>query len=454
MPADSPGLSSSPLSHSVDPIRRERAPGWDVLANWSAFPVVCGILVGLASFMNTVDINYGYANGEDYVGLDLQVAIKLVIAAACSLVGLIGVLISPTVRGALVSLPGCILVALGVVFLGTSTVALAEASTVSRVAAVVYMGYLMFAVTALSVLGLRKLTVICLVALLVNLIINWVLYLGFPATGVFEEELAGQTFVKRMGGLGHPNSIARTAVLAGILCLSMLRSHDLAPRVAFGRTVLFMIIVLSLMTTVATFSRTAVVAGFVAAAFLLLDKISTRWGSVLALSLATLVGGGLLAIELISGGGLLGDTFLSVATKTGEITELTSATGRTAIWAESVRLIAERPLMGYGLNSAPFLMLDFSLHTHNLLLHALMSGGVIAGILVLCLLAWNVFFGLASDEPLVRAISIYVIVSGIFEDTVLDTFASPSTMLWLIVMLYPSVRVLSHRYSKTFVSTI
>ena len=111
-------------------------------------------------------------------------------------------------------------------------------------------------------------------------------------------------------------------------------------------------------------------------------------------------------------------------------------------------------MTGYGLNSAPFLLLEFSLHPHNLLLHVLLSGGVFAGILVILLLAWNLFFGLASDEPLVRAISIYVIVSGIFEDTVLDTFASPSTMLWLIVMLYPSVRVLSRRYSTQFVSTI
>ena len=404
--------------------------------------------------MNTVDVNYGYGNGEDYVGLDWQVAIKLVIAGACWVLGLLGVVFSPTIRHALMAVPGFILVALGVVFIATSSVAFAEAATVSRVASLIYVGYLMFAATALSVLGLRKLTVICLVALLVNLVVNWILYLGFPATGVFEEELAGQTFVKRMGGLGHPNSIARTAVLAGLLCLSMLRSHDLAPRVAFGRTVLFIIITLALMTTIATFSRTAMVAGFVAATFLLLDKFSTRWGMVLALSFVTLIGGGLLAIELLTGGEVLGDTFVSMATKTGDITELTSATGRTAIWTEAIRLISERPFTGYGLNSAPFLMLDFSLHPHNLLLHAMMSGGILAGLLVACLLAWNVFFGLTSDEPLVRAISIYVIVSGLFEDTVLDTFASPSTILWLIVMLYPSVRILSKRYSKTFVSKI
>ena len=77
---------------------------------------------------------------------------------------------------------------------------------------------------------------------------------------------------------------------------------------------------------------------------------------------------------------------LSVVTKTGDVTELTSATGRTEIWAEAIRLIGERPLTGYGLNSSPALMEDFSYHTHNLVLHATFSGGVVAGLLVMAAL--------------------------------------------------------------------
>ena len=417
------------------------------LGGLRAFPLISAVLLGSACFFNTIDLNYGYSGGEDHVGLDWQVAVKLVIAAACGVMGLMGVLMSSQVRVALASVPGCILVALAGVFVATSLVALPEAANVSRAAALVNFGYLCFVPTALSLLGLRRFAVICLVAMVINLIINWVMYLVFPATGIFEEELWDNTFVRRMGGLGHPNSVARSGVLSAILSLAMLRSRVIAPRLPAGRTILISVIVLACMTMIATFSRTAFVAGIAAAG--LLDKIFTRVGMLCTVGGIALLIAGIVGLELVNGGGFISDSFLSVTTKTGDMEELTSATGRTAIWAESIRLISLRPLTGYGLNSAPFLLKEFSLHPHNLVLHALMSGGVVAGILVLCLLGWNLFFGLISQEPLVRAISTYVLVSGLFEDTVLDTFASPSTLLWLVVMIYPAIDVLSRRLSVT-----
>ncbi|KAA1260317.1 O-Antigen ligase [Rubripirellula obstinata] len=413
-----------------------------------AFPILCAGLLALACFFNTVDLNYGYSGGEDHVGLDWQVAIKLVIAAACSSLGLLAILFSAQVRSALVSLPGCILVALAFVFIVTSSVALPEAATVARVAAIVNFGYLCFVPAAISLLGLRRLTIICLIALVTNLVINWIMYLGFPASGVYEEELWSNVIARRMGGLGHPNSVARTGVLSIILALSMLRSRDLAPRLPLGRTLLIAVIVLGCMTMLATFSRTAIVAGAFAVGLLLLDKIFTRIGMFYTVSAITMLIAAVVSLELISGGGFFSDSFLSMTTKTGDMEELTSATGRTAIWAESLRLISLSPITGYGLNSAPFMMKEFSLHPHNVVLHASMSGGILAGLLVLVLLGWNFFFGLTSNEPLVRAISIYVLVSGIFEDTVLDTFASPSTLLWLVVLIYPTLEGLS-RYKAS-----
>lgn len=417
--------------------------GDDSISGLRAFPILCAGMLSLACFFNTVDLNYGYAGGEDHVGLDWQVAVKLVIAAACSAFGILGVLLSAQVRSTLASLPGCILVALALVFIVTSSVALPEAATVARVASIVNFGYLCFVPTAFSLLGLRRLTIICLIALVTNLVINWIMYLGFPASGVYEEELWSNVIARRMGGLGHPNSVARTGVLAIILALSMLRSTNLAPRLPLGRTLLISVIVLGCMTMLATFSRTAIVAGAFAAGLLLLDKIFTRIGLFYTFGGIAMLIAAVVSLELISGGGFFSDSFLSMTTKTGDMEELTSATGRTAIWAESVRLISLKPITGYGLNSAPFMMKEFSLHPHNVVLHALMSGGILAGLLVMILLGWNLLFGLTSNEPLVRAISIYVLVSGIFEDTVLDTFASPSTLLWLVVLIYPSIEALS-----------
>lgn len=404
----------------------------------AAFPLMCGVLLWAACFFNTVDLNYDYSSGEDHVGLDWQVAVKLAIAGACGAFGLLGVLVSPRVRMILVLMPGCILVALGAVFILTSAFALPQAATVARVAALVNFGYLCFAPTALSLLGLRRLTIIILFALATNLVINWILYLVFPESGIYREELWGNVVAQRMGGLGHPNSVARTGVISIILALSMLRSRELAPRLPMGRTVLIALIAMGCMTMLATFSRTAIVAGAFAIGLLLLDRIFTKLGIFSTVSAVAVLIGLVVALELFSGGGFFSDSFLSMTTKTGDVEELTSATGRTDIWAEAIRLILVKPFTGYGLNSAPFLLQDFSLHPHNAVLHGLMSGGVLAGLLVFLLLVWNLFFGIVSPEPLVRAISIYVLVSGIFEDTVLDTFASPSTLLWLVALIHPA----------------
>jgi O-antigen ligase len=279
---------------------------------------------------------------------------------------------------------------------------------------------------------------VILFALATNLIINWIMYLVFPESGIYREELWGNVVAQRMGGLGHPNSVARTGVISIILALSILRSSDLAPRLPMVRMLLIAVIAIGCMTMLATFSRTAIVAGSFAVGLLLLDKIFTKLGMFYTVSAVAVLIGLVVALELVSGGGFFSDSFLSMTTKTGDVEELTSATGRTAIWAEAIRLISLKPVTGYGLNSAPFLMQDFSLHPHNAVLHGLMSGGLLAGLLVFLLLVWNLFFGISSPEPLVRAISIYVLVSGIFEDTVLDTFASPSTLLWLVALMHPA----------------
>ena len=430
--------------NSVHRSSNERA---DSFALQRAIPIVCAVLMCTATLWNNVDINYEYAGNASAsrVALDWPVAIKLVIAAACAVMGMIGAVVDPRVRGALFSGPGLILVLLAIVFACTAIIALPEVANVSRAASLIYIGYLMFIPTAFAVLGLRTIIIASLVGMVINLAMNWGLYLFVPELGIHEEFLGDEKFLSRMGGLGHPNAIARVGVLGGLLSLAMLRSRELAPRLPGGRVVLLAIIVLGVLTAGATFSRTAIVAGMVSAFLLLSDKVASREGMSLVFAGLVVLIGGLITFELVSGGGMLGDSLLSATTKTGTVEELTSATGRTDIWGEAIRLICERPITGWGLNSAPVMMENFSRHTHNLLLHATFCGGVFAGFLVLCLLLWNLFFGLTSDEPLVRAISMYVLVSGVFEDTVLDTFSSPSTLLWILVLLHPAMTVLSRK---------
>ncbi|WP_246114425.1 O-antigen ligase family protein [Rubripirellula tenax] len=398
-------------------------------------PTLCFAVIGLATLFNTIDINASFESTEDHVGVDWPVMVKLAIAAIAGFVGASGLAFSARVRRSLLTLPGFVLIALSSVFVVTSAFAYDEVATVSRIAALINVAYLLFVPTALAALGLRRLLIACLIGMVANLLINWGLYLGVPQVGVFEEELGNQTFINRMGGLGHPNAIARIGVLTVLISMAMLRDDSRKNK----RAVLIALIVLGIMTAISTFSRSAFVAGCAGAMFLMVDRLLTRGGVLLGLAMAAVIAVGVIGVELTSGGAFEGDSIALVVTKTGEVEELTSATGRTEIWAEAIRLIAERPLIGWGLNSAPKLMQNFSMHTHNLLLHATFSGGVMAGLLTVLLLGWNLFSGLSSTLAITRAISAYVLVSCIFEDTVLDTFASPSTLLWFVVLLYPAI---------------
>ena len=87
---------------------------------------ICTLLLTSATFANTIDINYGVRTGEEHLSFDLQVQVKLLLAIACSVVGGLGFLLSRQVRHVLFGLPGILLVALSLVLLATSGVALPE----------------------------------------------------------------------------------------------------------------------------------------------------------------------------------------------------------------------------------------------------------------------------------------------------------------------------------------
>ncbi len=402
-------------------------------------PAISGILVFLATFVNTLDIGGVTSSDEPDVGLDAMVAIKLGLAAVVAMIGLLGFLTSHQVRHALFGIPGIALVLLGVVFVVTSVFAYEETALVCQAAALIYCAYLCFIPTAVSLIGLRSFLYLIVAGLTIHMLMNWFLYLFVPSLGLFEEELWDATLVYRMGGLGHPNSGGRVAALAGVLSLALLRSHDLAPRFRGSHALLLLIIGLSVATSAACFSRTSILATVAASLFLFVDRIWSRGGLALIALGCSLLMVGVLGLELSTGSDFLAKTVLSSATKTGDLEELTTATGRNVIWAEAIRKIAERPLTGWGLNSAPLVLIDFSQHTHNAVLHAALSGGLIAGTLVVLLLLWNLFYGLRSGEPIIRAISVFVLISSLFEDTIIDTFPFPTTTLWIFALLYPSL---------------
>ncbi len=189
-------------------------------------------------------------------------------------------------------------------------------------------------------------------------------------------------------------------------------------------------------------SRTALIALSVSSIALIFDRLRTRKWMMTAVVIATLGLCGLFVLEIAYSGEFLSNKLISAITKSGKAEELTSATGRTEIWYHVIAAISERPLFGWGLDCAASVGLEAG-STHNLILNVTLSSGVFVGLLCIGLLSWTAWKGLRSDQPAIRAIAAYVLISGIVEDTVFESFPSILTILWIIFLLWTSINVTS-----------
>ncbi|MCC9641796.1 O-antigen ligase family protein [Rhodopirellula sp. JC740] len=398
------------------------------------FALAIPLLLILAAALNPLDQSDATPAGSAGAGLTSEVALKLLLAANVGLVALAGWLLCPPVRQRLARFPGSVLVMLGVVLLGTSVVAYTPAANVSRAASLINGFYIVFAAVALHFLTLQQTIRCVLIGLVIHLVAAWALYWMGGDTAVYEEEFSQTLIVERMGSTAHPNSLGRIATLAIVTCLSLWRIRT-RPMRPFDFMSLGFVFVIAAATILETMSRTAAVACAASVLAIMSDRLSNRRGLALSLLAAMTICLIVLSIGLLSEGSDVGSRVVAVGTKTGDVDELTSATGRTEIWAEAIRLIAHRPLTGWGLNSSPLLMEDYSHHTHNLLLHAFFSAGLFAGLCMAVLIGWTIYHGFTVVDPLFRGIAAYICVSGLFEDTAFETFPFASTLLWLLVLL-------------------
>ncbi len=405
-------------------------------ALWSqtrVLPVLSAVTLVLAAGCNLVDVS---GSGLEQVQLSGQVMVKLLVTVMVAGLAAWSLLVVPGVRHVLMTPAGLLLLALAGVLLATSAVAIDEVANVSRFAAVNFLVSLCFVTACLVQWGPDRLAVAVLVGCVAFLLGSWLVYVLVPSVGVFVENFDSDTNIRRMAGLAHPNVLGRVAMLSVMLALALYRRWQRHP------TLLMLIVAGGLATAAMAFSRTAILAGAVGILVLFVDRLPTRRGLLMGLTVVSLGLIGLLAVELATGSDVLGQLLVSAGTKTGHLEEFTSATGRTDIWSEVLRLISQRPITGYGLNSGPVLLTEFSQHTHNILLHPWLSGGSLAGLLMAVLLLFNLTVNLRSADPLIRSLAAFILVSGLFEDTVLGTFPGPPTILWLVVTLSPAVAAL------------
>lgn len=365
------------------------------------------------------------------VGLDRLVLCKLAFSAAATGLGVLGWLLIPGVRRSMVSIP---------VVLIACIYCLAMLGSVRGVAsnafpcACIGIGYLFFTVTTLVVLGIKQFALAMLAGVFCYVLGGWYLYLFEPDYGVFPELLAKGQYIYRMGGMAHPNGFARSAVVGLLLSIYSFRNGKLpsfpllvALLIFFGLAAYF------------AWSRTALFAAAVCVMVMLLDRLmqpSSIWLLAFAGFLAVC---GLFVAVGLGKGAAIGNKIVGVVAKSGSTDELTSGTGRTEIWGKAISIISQKPITGNGFGAAPVLMKDFNQSTHNMLLHAAMVGGIGAGICALVLVFWMLFVIATYPSLFVRSMLVLILISGCMEDTILETFPGPCTMLWTICCIAPCI---------------
>jgi len=144
---------------------------------------------------------------------------------------------------------------------------------------------------------------------------------------------------------------------------------------------------------------------------------------------------------------------LGVLSKSGDAAELTSATGRTEIWGETMVLVAKRPAVGYGAATSKELLKDYSLHTHNLVLNVALSTGVFGGILCLWMCLDRLFKLFLVRHPIADALVVFVLVNGLFENVIFSILCGLPTMIWIIALALPSLDVMKEEEKSSTPAT-
>lgn len=392
---------------------------------WMTGAMTLGVF--LSAFFGPLDIN---ADGAPMkVGLDVRVVLKLLVTAYCSLLSLYGILRCRQTRSALVSIPGFLVACL--LCLAIPSAVLGGSSSALPIV-LINLSYLVFVPTCLAFMGVRRFIAVVLSGILCLMVFAWFLYFAFPRYGVFPELLDDGLVVKRLGGIAHPNSVGRLAVLGLIVVVYLRRDFGVY------NVLSLMIVALLVSVIVGAQSRTAVAGGLAAFVVLFHDRILTRVGIALTAAVSFAMMFALFNFAAEDGRPeVFIDRAIAAVSKSGSAEEITSGTGRVNIWAKSVQLISEKPLTGHGFGSAAVLLEDFSQSTHNSVLHAAMVGGIGGGLLMIVLQGWLIVVIISVDNLVIRALAMFLIISGLMEDTVLETFPGPASMFWLACCLYP-----------------
>jgi exopolysaccharide production protein ExoQ len=387
------------------------------------------LLLFLTSFLYLVNLDPVDAD----IQLDGQVLVKLVVLFFSGLFCVYTVLNNPEIRRVLLTFPCVATIGVGTLMLLASAFSiLPKESAVSSGSALVCM----VLTISVAVYASRWIALSAIIGgQFVFVLGSWFVYLAVPNIGVFLEPIENGEFFPRMGGLAHPNTLGQLSgfVLVAVLNLFVSGRWSRQKFIWWGLP----IVLITVSALYFSLCRSAMLATAVALMWGFRSSIMNE-RRIAYFFLTGCLGFGLLFLFFasVSSPDSWAEKILSKLTKSGSVDELTSATGRDAIWAETASLIQQRPVLGYGAATSKTLLAEYSHYTHNMFLNVALSAGVFAG----GLLVLQVLYGLwrAIFRPAIVADSLLVclFLSGMAENVAFEFIASGATALLTLTIAW------------------
>ena len=141
---------------------------------------------------------------------------------------------------------------------------------------------------------------------------------------------------------------------------------------------------------------------------------------------------------------IFGETLLSMVSRSGDVAEITTGTGRTHIWAVVVQLIFERPVAGWGYGSTLFILPEYAgdirhiaPHAHNMILQILITSGFVGLAIFAVAFGIRMFDAYRARNRTVLTLMAFVFLNGLTEASAFAGVANSATLAMLIAIALP-----------------
>jgi O-antigen ligase len=316
------------------------------------------------------------------------------------------------------------LYAVNVIFAFTCTVLLLTAYLYS-----VYMTVWLSRLAAVQVMMWASL-LLCLGSIFV--------YYAIPSIGVMQGWIPGGEFgeIGRMKGItGSANGIGLIAAFGLVLAILYFRSFA-----AFGKCTALALIPSAGACLILSNNRASMIAVVASVWFSFVSRKNIGFKMMLTITVGLI---GIVALSLFS------DQIFTALSRSGHADEITTATGRAAIWSVVIEMWSQQPLHGYGYASALAILpndprlFHAAAHAHNMYLELLFAGGVIMLGLFLYAIWQTLRQALRSGAINEAALLLFFLLRGLTEATPFSGMASFSSFafgLTLALVIAPLVR--------------